>query len=154
MKQAWDDKDFKSHTLFHNYKALSVNLRCPGGLGKATVTSPKFSPCFIPHQAASHHSSHAQCDIGMIGGLRCGWRHLDVKTNQHFPPLSRKAITWEWKNIGFSRKLQWFFNPVRQSLQTDLIWNFTIVVLPFLQQFLFFEKLTVFNQAFESDEWR
>jgi hypothetical protein len=43
---------------------------------------------------------------------------------------------------------------VHQSLQTDLIWNFTIVVLPFLQQFLFFEKLAVFSQALESDEWR
>jgi hypothetical protein len=31
-------------------------------------------------------------------------------------------------------------NQVCQSLQTDLIWNFTIVVLPFLSQFLFSQK--------------
>jgi len=38
-------------------------------------------------------------------------------------------------------------NQVPQSLQTDLIWNFTIVVLPFLSQFLFSVKYQQFAAA-------
>lgn len=98
-------------------------IRCVAPYNTAGNTLRSFIIRFSSSSSSSSWSSSvvACAAQSLLGGLR------------HVQPLSRKATTW------FGRYSSPGWIPLRSSanklVQTDLIWNFTIVVLPFLMQF-------------------
>ena len=103
-----------------NIIKLYLNLCCPGGLGNGRAGC-----------RSSFHATSAGAHLKKMSRPRRTHLAADL---QRGPKTISSSFT---KSNHLSLRT---LNQVCQSLQTDLIWNFTIVVLPFLSQFLFSQK--------------